>query len=104
MVSERALAFGLLSGMAEAAHEALSSGRTRKRYASIAALVLEALRPGIPLYEEGVESLDDEIRKASSTLLAVLAASGTTEAIDSQDLRSLKAKLGMPSSHQPRAG
>jgi hypothetical protein len=101
MVSERALVFGLLSGMAQSAHEALNSGRTRKRYASIAALVLEALRPGIPLYEAGVENLDDEMSKASSTLLAALAAGGTTEAIDSQDLRSLKAKLGMPSRHPP---
>ena len=96
MVSERALVFGLLSGMAESAHEALSSGRTRKRYASIAALVLEVLRPGIALYEAGVNDLDHEMSEASSTLLAALAAGGTTEAIDSQDLRSLRAKLGMP--------
>jgi hypothetical protein len=96
MVSERALVFALLSGMAESAHEALRSGRTRKRYASIAALVLEVLRPGIPLYEAGVNDLDDEMREASTTLLASLATDGTTEAIDSQDLRSLRAKLGMP--------
>lgn len=96
MVSERALVFGLLSGMAESAHEALRSGNTRKRYVSIAALVLEVLQPGIPLYEAGVEDLDDELSEACSTLLTTLAVGRTTEAIDSQDLQSLRTKLGMP--------
>ena len=95
VASERALAFLLLSSMAESAHKALSSGRTRNRYASIAALVLEALRPGIPLYEAAVEDHDNEMSKASSTLIEALAG-GPTEAIDSQYLQRLRAKLGMP--------
>jgi hypothetical protein len=96
MVREKALVFGLLSGMAESANEALSSGMTRKRYASIATLVLEVLRPGIPLFEAGVEDLDDEISQAISTLLAALAPGAATEAIDSQDLQRLMTRLGMP--------
>jgi hypothetical protein len=96
MVRERALVFGLLSGMAESDNEALNSGMTGKRYASIAALVLEVLRPGIPLFEAGVEDLDNEIGEASSTLLAALARGGVTKAIDIEDLRRLMTKLGMP--------
>jgi hypothetical protein len=68
---------------------------TGKRYASIAALVLEVLRSGIPLFEAGVEDLDNEIGEASSTLLAALAPGGVTEAIDIEDLRRLMTKLGM---------
>jgi hypothetical protein len=96
VASERALAFGLLSGMAESAHEALSSEMTPKRYASIAVLVLEALQPGIVLYEAGVKSLDDEVSEASSTLLEVLKDRGTTGAIDSEYLQKLRVKIGMP--------
>ena len=88
--------FGLLSGMAESANEALNSGMARKRYASIAALVLEVLRPGLPLFEAGVEDLDNEIGEASSTLLAAFAPGGVPEAVDVEDLRHLMTKLGMP--------
>jgi hypothetical protein len=95
-VRERALVFGLLAGMAESANEALNSGMARKRYASIAALVLEVLRPGLPLFEASVEDLDDEIGEASSTLLAALAPGGVPEAVDVEDLRHLMTKLGMP--------
>jgi hypothetical protein len=96
VLSERALAFGLLSGMAESAHEAVRSGSTPKQYATIAALVLKALRPGIPLYEAGAEDSDDEISEASPALLEALAGGGTGAASDSQYGQSLRAKLGMP--------
>jgi hypothetical protein len=95
MVRERALVFGLLSGMAESAHEAVSSRSTPQQYAAIAALVLEVLRPGIPQFEAGVEDPDDQISEASSTLLKALAG-GCVAAIDGQYQRSLRAKLGIP--------
>jgi len=95
VLSERALAFDLLSGMAESAHEAVRSRSTPKQYKAIAALVLEALQPGIPLYEAGVEDPDDQIGEASSTLLEALAGNAVA-ATDSKYQRSLRAKLGMP--------
>lgn len=95
VLSERAIAFNLLSGMAESAHEAVSSRSTPQQYAAIAALVLEALRPGAPLYKAGVEDPDDQISEASSTLLKALAGGGVA-AIDGQYQRSLRANLGMP--------
>ena len=94
ILSERVLVFDLLSGMAESAHEAVRSGSTPKEYAAIAALVLEALRPGIPLYEAGVEDPDDQISEASSTLLEALAGGGAPVS-DSQYRQSLRAKLKM---------
>ena len=54
VLSERVLAFGLRSGMADSANETVRSRRRPQQYAAIAALVLEALRPGIPLYEAGL--------------------------------------------------
>src|SRR5215472_16484556 len=51
VLSERAIALSVLSSMAEDARNALRSTTTPNRYATLAALVLEALRPGIPLYE-----------------------------------------------------
>ena len=52
--------------MAESARDALRSASTPKRYAALAALVLEALRPGIPLYEAGAKDPDDQINEASA--------------------------------------
>ena len=95
VVSERALALDLLSSMAEVARDAVRSGSTSKQYAAIGALVLEALRPGIPLYEAGAEDSDDQISEASFALLQTLAG-GTGAASDSEIGRSLRAKLGMP--------
>jgi hypothetical protein len=95
VLSERVIAFNLLSGMAESAHEAVSSRSTPQQYAAIAALVLEALRSGSPLYKAGVEDPDDQIGEASSTLLKALAGS-VMAAVDAQYQRSLRAKLGMP--------
>jgi hypothetical protein len=54
VASERALALVLLSNVAEVARDAIRPG-SRLRTATIAALVLEALRPGIPLYKAGAE-------------------------------------------------
>jgi hypothetical protein len=95
VLSERIIAFNLLSGMAESAHKAVSSRSTPQQYAAIAALVLEALRPGSPLYKAGVDDPDDQISEASSTLLDALAGR-VMAAIDGQYQRSLRAKLGMP--------
>jgi hypothetical protein len=96
VLSEKALAFSLLSSIAESAHEAIHAGSTRKQYSTIGALVLETLRPGIPLYEAGAENPDDQIREASSALLEALAAGCPAAAIDSQYRRRLETKLGMP--------
>jgi hypothetical protein len=95
VLSERAIAFGVLSSMAEYARDALRSTSTPKRYAALAALVLEALRPGIPLYEAGAKDPDDQINEASATLLDALAG-GSVAGIDRQYLRSVVKKLGMP--------
>lgn len=96
VVSERALALELLSSMAEVARDAVRSFSPSKQYVAIAALVLEALRPGIPLYEAGAEDSDDQISETSSALLEALAGGGTGAASDSEYGRSLRAKLGMP--------
>lgn len=95
VLSERAIAFGVLSSMAEDARDALHSTSTPERYAALAALVLEALRPGIPLYEAGAKDSDDEINEASATLLDALAR-GSVAGIDRQYLLSVGKKLGMP--------
>jgi hypothetical protein len=96
VISERALALELLSSMSEVARDAVRSGSKSNQYSTIAALVLEALRPGIPLYLVGAEDPDGEISDASSTLLEALTSGGTAAAIDGQYERSLRAKLGMP--------
>jgi hypothetical protein len=96
VVSERALALELLSSMAEVARDAVVPGSTSKRSAAIGALVLEALRPGIPLYEAGAEDSDDQISEASSALLKALAGRGSGAASDSQYGLSLRANLEMP--------
>ena len=75
---------------------AANSGSTSKPYAALGALVLEVLRPGIPLYEAEAGDSDDQIRKTSSALLEALADGGTGAASDSQHGRSLRAKLGIP--------
>ncbi len=101
VLSERVPVLNLLSGMAESAREALDSKATPKEYAAIAALVLEALRPGISLYEAGAEDPDDQISEACSILLEALAGGVGAAAIDRQYERSLRAKLGMPYSGRP---
>jgi hypothetical protein len=95
VLSERAIAFSVLSSMAEDARDALRSTSTPERYAALAALVLEALRPGIPLYETGAKDPDDQINQAGATLLDALAG-GSLAGIDRQYLRSVRKKLGMP--------
>lgn len=95
LASEKALAFWLLSGMAEVARDALNGGSRSEPYATLAALVLEALRPGTPLYEAGAKDPDDQVREASSTLLDALA-DDVSIAGDRLYERTLMAKLGMP--------
>ncbi|HKE26861.1 MAG TPA: hypothetical protein VKB88_31125 [Bryobacteraceae bacterium] len=87
VLSQRVLALGLRSGMADSANETVRSRRRPQQYAAISALVLEALRPGIPLYEAGVEDPGDPISERSSTLLSALAG-GAVAAIDSKYQRS----------------
>jgi hypothetical protein len=87
VVSERALVMELLSSMAETARDAVSSGRRSPHYTAVATLVLEALRPGIPLYKAWAEDSDD--------LLEALA-DGTAAPSDGHYVQSLMAKLGMP--------
>lgn len=96
-VNERSIALDLLSGMAESAQQALGSRNTPKQYAAIAALVLEVLRPGIPLYEAGVEDADERTSEVCSVLLAALADGRVAAPIDSNYQRGLREKLGMPS-------
>jgi hypothetical protein len=86
IVSERALVLELLTSMAKAARDAVSSGPTSPHF-TVATLVLEALRPGIPLNEAWAEDCHD--------LLDALA-DGPPEPSDSPYARSLRAKLGMP--------
>ena len=88
--------------MAESAHEALDSKSTPKEYAAIAALVLEALRPGSSLYEAGAEDPDDQISEACSILLEALTGGAGAATIDRQYEGNLRAKLGMP--YSPHAG
>jgi hypothetical protein len=77
VLSESTLAYTFLSDMAESATSAISqqtgphesSGQTKEGYASIGVRVLEALRPGIPLYERGLADPEDEVRVASLALI-----------------------------------
>lgn len=94
VLSEKALVFYLLSSMAESAHETVGSGSTPKNR-TIKALLFEALRSGIPLYEAGSQDPNDQISEPSSALLEALAG-GTMAAIDSQYRLTLGARLGMP--------
>ena len=100
VLSERTIALGVLSSMAEDARDALRSASTPKRYAALAALVLEALRPGIPLYEAGANDPDDQISEASATVVDALAG-GTVAAIDRPYWRSVGQRLGMPLPESP---
>jgi hypothetical protein len=93
IASERALVLELLTSMAEAARDAVSSGSRSPHYTVVATLVLEALRPGISLYEAWAEDCDD--------LLDALA-DEPVEPSDSQYARRLRAKLGMPSTTSTR--
>ena len=96
VVSERALALGLLCSIAPVARDAIRSGNTSKQSAAIGALVLEAVRPGLPLYETGVTDSDDQMSEASTALLDALAGDGAGAASDNEYGWSLRAKLGMP--------
>jgi hypothetical protein len=80
VLSESTLAFGLLSAMAESARDAInqtgchkSSGQTKENYASIGVGVLEALRPGIRLYERGLADPEEDVREASAALIEAVA-------------------------------
>jgi hypothetical protein len=80
VLSEHTLAFGLLSAMAESARDAIgqtgshqSSGQTKGNYASIGARVLEALRPGIGLYQRGLADSEEDVREASAALIEAVA-------------------------------